>query len=80
MPIIREHELMGEEPPAQAHVHTREVYHQGAFHDFDVWQMAELQAGNVIKGPAIIRDPMTTLVVPPGKHVEFDQYMVIHYR
>jgi acetone carboxylase, beta subunit len=80
MPVIHKHELMGKEPPAQAHVHTREVYHQGAFHDFDVWQMAELQAGNVITGPAIIRDPMTTLVVPPGKRVELDQYMVIHYR
>jgi len=35
---------------------------------------------NVINGPAILRDPMTTPVVPPGRRVEFDQVLVIHYR
>ncbi len=80
MPVILEHELAGETPPTDAFVHSRQVYHQGDFYDFDVWQMGELLPGNVIPGPAIIRDPMTTLVIPPGKRVEIDKYMVIHYR
>ena len=80
MPAIRRHPLAGERPGDSAYVHSRRVCHNGEFHDFKVWQMGELQAGNVISGPAIIRDPMTTLVIPPGKRVVFDEFMVIHYR
>ena len=67
-------------PPDSAYVHSRSVYHRGAFRDFRVWQMSELRAGNHVVGPAIIRDPMTTLVIPPEHEVRFDEYMIIHYR
>jgi len=80
MPVIRKHVLTGAKPKDSAYVGTREVCHQGVFHDFKVWQMGELEAGNVIQGPAIIRDPMTTLVVPPDKRIEIDAFMVLHYR
>lgn len=79
MPTIRRHVLVGETPPDSAYVHSRKVSHKGTFHDFRVWQMSELQAGNVIHGPSIIRDPMTTLIVPPEKSVRIDEYMVLHY-
>jgi len=79
MPMIRRHTLAGETPSDSAYVHSRKVSHQGQFHDFKVWQMAELAPGNVVHGPAIIRDPMTTLIVPPGKRIRIDEYMVIHY-
>jgi N-methylhydantoinase A len=80
MPVIRKHDLVGAKPRDSAYVHSRPVCHNGEFHDFKVWQMGELDAGNVIAGPSIIRDPMTTLVVPPHKRIELDDYMVIHYR
>jgi N-methylhydantoinase A len=79
MPLIRQHSLGGETPPDAAYVNNRKVSHRGQFHNFKVWQMAELTAGNVIHGPSIIRDPMTTMVIPPGKRVRIDEYMVLHY-
>jgi len=69
MPVILQHSLGSETPPDSAYVNIRKVSHKGQFHDFKVWQMAELTAGNVIPGPSIIRDPMTTMVIPPGKRV-----------
>lgn len=80
MPVILKHALAGKKPKDSAYIGTRQVCHRGTFHDFQVWQMGELEAGNVIEGPAIIRDPMTTMVVPPDKRVEFDEYLVMHYR
>jgi acetone carboxylase, beta subunit len=79
MPSIRRHPVRGETPPDSAYVHSRQVSHKGQLHEFKVWQMAELAAGNVIRGPSIIRDPMTTMVIPPGKRVRIDEYMVFHY-
>lgn len=70
----------GSEPDPGAFVERRKVYHRGKWTNFQVWEMQKLTAGNVIKGPAILRDPMTTLVVPPGRRIEFDQFLVIHYR
>jgi len=80
MPVIISHELQGETPPDSAYVESRQVSHEGKFYDFKVWQMSELQAGNIVQGPSIIRDPMTTVIIPPEKRVEIDQYMVLHYR
>ena len=80
MPDIIEHELEGEIPPKAAYVESREVSHEGEFYDFKVWQMSELKAGNVVVGPAIIRDPMTTVIIPPEKRIEIDKFMVLHYR
>lgn len=79
-PEMAEHELASSKPADSAYVGSRKVYHDGKWTDFKVWQMSELRAGNVIPGPSIIRDPMTTVVIPPGKRVEIDKFMVIHYR
>jgi N-methylhydantoinase A len=79
-PEMAEHELASSKPGDGAYVGSRKVYHDGKWTDFKIWQMGELRAGNVIVGPAVIRDPMTTVVVPPGKRVELDRFMVLHYR
>ncbi len=79
-PILRELPLEGATPKDSAYVGTREVYHRGAFTPFRVYEMQELAAGNTVEGPAIIRDPMTTVVVPPGKRMELDAYRILHYR
>ncbi|NNL84580.1 MAG: hydantoinase/oxoprolinase family protein, partial [Myxococcales bacterium] len=79
-PALRELPLEGAKPKDSAYVETREVYHRGAFTPFRVYEMQELRAGNTVEGPAIIRDPMTTVVVPPGKRMEFDAYRILHYR
>lgn len=79
MPLVPRYELAAPKPRDSAYVGSRTVHHRGRKCDFSVWQMGELAPGNVVPGPAIIRDPMTTLVVPPGKQVRFDEYMIIHY-
>lgn len=79
-PEMAEHELASSKPGDSAYVGSRKVYHDGKWTDFAIWQMGELRPGNVVVGPSIIRDPMTTVVVPPGKRVELDKFMVLHYR
>lgn len=79
-PSLEQHSLAGEKPSDSAFVGTREVFHDGEWRTFDVWQMEELRAGNLVRGPSIIRDPMTTVVVPPRFEIAFDQWTVMHYR
>lgn len=79
-PVLHADELAGPAPSPAAFVETRKAYHRDKWLDFKVWEMAELKAGNVVEGPAIIRDPMTTVIVPPGKRMEFDKYRILHYR
>jgi N-methylhydantoinase A len=80
MPTLQQHELADEKPSDSAYVGRREVFHEGEWRTFDTWQMEELRAGNVVRGPSIIRDPMTTVVVPPDYEVALDQWTVMHYR
>lgn len=79
-PKLREYPLAGAAPAAPAYVGTRQVYHQDAWLPFAVYTMVELRPGNVIVGPAIIRDPMTTVVIPPAKEMWIDAFMILHYR
>ncbi len=78
-PILASHPLAGGTPADRARVGSRNVYHGGVWTPFEVYEMAGLEAGNVVRGPAIIRDPMTTVVVPPGRTMRFDQYRILHY-
>jgi N-methylhydantoinase A/oxoprolinase/acetone carboxylase beta subunit len=79
MPTIREYPLEGETPHKGAHTGKREVYHNGRWIDFDLYRLDELKAGNVVKGPAIVYDDISTLVVGDGDTLTFDKYLVMHY-
>jgi N-methylhydantoinase A len=79
-PVLTKRELKSEDPSDSAYVGSRKVFHLDAWIQFRVFEMQELDAGNVIQGPAIIRDPMTTVVVPPGRRMEFDEYRILHFR
>lgn len=79
-PSLPAEQLADAKPAPAAFVETRKAFHRDRWLDFQVWEMAELKAGNLIEGPAIIRDPMTTVIIPPGKRMEFDQYRILHYR
>jgi N-methylhydantoinase A len=78
-PVLAEYPLSPAEPDAEAYCGSREVYHANRWTTFKVYEMARLKAGNVVQGPAIIRDPMTTVVVPPARSMRFDQYRILHY-
>ena len=78
-PKLLRHDLSGSEADASAFVEKRDVYHKDGWVSFDVWEMGELKAGNTVKGPSIIRDPMTTVVIPPNKEMYIDEYLILHY-
>lgn len=40
----------------------------------DIFDYSSLRAGNVVKGPAIVEGPETTVVVPPGQEASMDEY------
>lgn len=79
-PTLERHALAPRTPSASAHVGLRNVYHDGEWRNFDVWQMEGLKPGNVLQGPCVIQDPMTTVVTPPGYEIAFDEWRVMHHR
>lgn len=72
--------LMGRTPPKSASKGSRPGHWRGEDITFQLYEMDEMQAGNVVNGPAVIEHPATTLLVPPTHHVEFDDRRLIHYR
>jgi N-methylhydantoinase A/oxoprolinase/acetone carboxylase beta subunit len=50
------------------------MYWKGRWVPATLWEMEMLRPGNVVRGPAIIEHPATTLVVPEGKRVKTDEY------
>ncbi|MBI4695886.1 MAG: hydantoinase/oxoprolinase family protein [Gammaproteobacteria bacterium] len=79
-PALPVQPLAAPEPAAAAYKTRRKVFHRRRWIDFEILEMAHLKPGNRVPGPAIIEDPMTTLVIPPGKAVEFDAHGLIWYR
>jgi N-methylhydantoinase A/oxoprolinase/acetone carboxylase beta subunit len=57
----------------------RQAYCQGEWMPFGIYDMDHLQAGNVVAGPAVIEDPATTLIIPPGHQARFDEHRFIWY-
>ena len=77
VPIV---EMHGPKPPSAATKGHRDGYWRGRTVDFALFEMDEMQAGNVVNGPAVIEHPATTLLVPPDHHIELDDRRLIHYR
>lgn len=77
-PEIPEYHEMREAPDADAVKGERKVYF-GHWVQTRIYEMDRLRAGNCIRGPAIVEDPMTTLVLPPGRQIKLDQYRIIWY-
>jgi len=56
----------------------RDAYFNGSFVKAGIFEMSAITPGNVIRGPAIIEDPATTLVLPPGVTATMDNRLVFH--
>jgi len=78
-PKIQRYTQLHEQPPVNAVKGRREAWWQGQWHVFTIYEMDELEPGNVIMGPAILEHPMTTLVVPPGYRVRFEEHRFIEF-
>lgn len=79
-PVFIAHELVGETPSEESVTGERSVYFSGEWLSTKTYDMDALQPGNIVRGPAIIEHPMTTLVVPPKTEAAFDEYLFIEFR
>jgi N-methylhydantoinase A/acetone carboxylase beta subunit len=43
-----------------------------------IFEQADLRAGNVIAGPAIVESPADTLVIPPRRRARLDEHRIFH--
>jgi N-methylhydantoinase A len=64
----------GGEDPSAAKRGERSAYFEGEFVDVPVYDALRLVNGNVVTGPAIVDQPTTTIVVPPGFQLVCDHY------
>jgi N-methylhydantoinase A/acetone carboxylase beta subunit len=77
-PALPEESLSGETPPESASRGERPIYWDGDWHDAALWEMTDLQAGNVVEAPAVIEAPATTTLVPPGFEASLDENRIFH--
>jgi len=76
-PMIKEYPMEGKVPPKEAFKGERKVWMKNKWHVAHLYEMDLLQAGNEIEGLAIIEAPSTTVLVPEGRKVQFDQHKVL---
>ena len=79
-PVIPSYPLQGKAPPKKAYKGQRDVFFDGKWMTFDLWEQDLLEAGNRINGPAIIEHTMTTFLIPAENYVELGKYKFMWYR
>ncbi len=74
-PAIQEYEEVDADPSA-AHIGERKAYwpEKKSWVATPIYQFEQLQAGNVVMGPAIIEAELTTVVVPPAEKFTIDRH------
>jgi N-methylhydantoinase A len=73
-PVLRRYPMDGREVVKDACKGERAVYMKGKWRPARVYEMDRLNAGNEVKGLAIIEGPATTLLVPAGKKIRVDEF------
>ena len=58
--------------------HRRVDFAEQGVHESPVYLREKLPAGARLAGPAIVEEPATTIVVPPGDSARVDEYGNIH--
>ena len=64
----------GDGSASPARVGSRLAHFRGRPVDTPVYARSVLRAGDICKGPALIEEPASTTVVPPGSSLEVDAY------
>ncbi|MFB6207664.1 MAG: hydantoinase/oxoprolinase family protein, partial [Haloglomus sp.] len=77
-PALPEEEPGDETPPEAASRGERPIYWDDDWHDAALWEMNDLQAGNVVEGPAVVEAPATTMLVPPNFTAPLDEHRIFH--
>ncbi len=79
-PPVRKLPFVGEDPSGALRK-TRKVYfeQEGGFRDTPIYEGSRVRCGNVLRGPCVIEEPATTIVVYPGQTArltELDHYEI----
>jgi N-methylhydantoinase A/oxoprolinase/acetone carboxylase beta subunit len=74
-PEVPEFPLQGADPSA-AQIGERQAYwpETSAWTQTPIYQFEQLQAGNVVLGPAVVEAELTTIVVPPEQKFAIDKH------
>jgi len=74
-PDVPEYPLRGADP-SEAQIGTRRAYwpEKKAWAETPIYQFEQLQAGNVVTGPAVVEAELTTIVVPPGQKFAIEKH------
>lgn len=74
-PDVAEYPL-GAADPSLAQIGERKAYwpESKAWVSTPIYPFEQLQAGNVVTGPAVVEAELTTIVVPPGQKFAIDQH------
>ena len=75
-PFVLTKQPLSKKDPAEAVKRKRQVFFKqlGGFRDIKCYDGDKIKHGNIIKGPAIIEERKTTVVIPPGSEVVVDPY------
>ncbi len=57
---------------------TRRVRWGDGYAQTDIYELAEIEAGNSIAGPAIVESVATTFAIPPGRSARLDRHQIFH--
>lgn len=79
-PILPTENLRSEEPAEGTLLSQRDVYWRGEWLKANIYGMELLQAGNIVKGMAIIESPSSTFVVPPNRSAYLDAHRIFHLK
>ena len=63
----------GPTPPDAAHKGERKVFIEGEWCSAGIYDMDEMEPGNIIDGLAILEHPATTLLVPANRRARMDE-------
>jgi N-methylhydantoinase A/acetone carboxylase beta subunit len=59
---------------------SRDVYADGRWQPFGIFDLDALRAGSRIVGPAVLEAPSTTFYLPPERTATIDQHRIFHLR
>jgi N-methylhydantoinase A len=72
-PKLARYPLAGEDP-SSALMGSRSAWFDGGWVETPIFSWPALAPGNRVRGPAVIQDPTTTLVLAPGRSARVDEY------
>ena len=71
-----QHVEKGDEDPSAASKGKRDAYFEesNGFTEANVYDGDKLKHGNILTGPCIVEEKMTTIVIPPGNKMRVGEY------